>query len=410
MYLSRHIESRLNLVANHAKVILITGARQVGKSTLLKNCFPDLPHITFDPHQDMYNIKQDPDLFLKQYHTPVILDEIQFYPELLSSIKRAVDQSDKPGQYYLTGSQNLSMLKNAAESMAGRVAILPLYPMTLHERYGYVNDHWVPVLLEDPDTLPQRFKGVIKEFSLWQDVWQGGLPGLLSQPNDLFGTYFSSYVQTYIERDIRLIEDIRDLNGFRQFIGMLAALTSQEINFTDLGKKVGVTHKTIDRWLSLLVNTYQWHLINPYHGNTLKRITKKAKGVIADTGLAAHLIQLTSPTTLGSYPGLGSLFESYVLNQVFGVSTQLSSLPGIYHWRSHNGAEVDLLFEQNGFLYPIEIKMRSYLTQNDTRGLRAFRETYPLDRIKTGIIIYAGDRCYRVDDSVIAVPCHGLFS
>lgn len=410
MYLHRHLESRLNLVANHSKVILITGARQVGKSTLLKNCLPDLPHITFDPQQDIYNVRQDPDLFLKQYDSPIILDEIQFYPELLSSIKRFVDRSDRPGQYYLTGSQNLSVLKNAAESMAGRVSILPLYPMTLHERYQYADNHWLPILLEEPDLLPQRFKGIIKEFSLWKDVWQGGLPGLISYPNELFGTYFSSYIQTYIERDIRLIEDIRDLNSFRQFIGILAALTSQEINLNALGKRVGVTHKTIDRWVSLLVNTYQWHLINPYHGNTLKRITKKAKGVISDTGLAAHLIQLMSPATLGAYPGLGFLFESYVLNQVFGASTQLSSMPGIYHWRSHNGAEVDLLFEQNGFLYPIEIKMKSYLTKNDTRGLQAFRETYPSDRIKTGIIIYAGDRCYHVDDSVIAVPCHGLFS
>jgi predicted AAA+ superfamily ATPase len=409
MYLTRHLETKLNLVAHYSKVVLVTGARQVGKSTLLKNCFPHLPHITFDPHQDTYNVRQDPDLFLKQYNTPVILDEIQFYPELLSSIKRFVDQSDQPGQYYLTGSQNLSMLKNAAESMAGRVAILPLYPMTLHERYQHANSHWLPILLEEPDLLPQRFKGIIKDFSLWKDVWQGGLPGLISQPNELFGTYFSSYVQTYIERDIRLIEDIRDLNSFRQLIGILSALTSQEINLNALGGRIGVTHKTIDRWLSLLVNTYQWHLINPYHGNTLKRITKKPKGIIADTGLAAHLLQLTSPATLGTYPGLGSLFESYVINQVFGASTQLSSMPGVYHWRSHNGAEVDLLFEQNGFLYPIEIKMKSYLTKNDTRGLRAFRETYLSERIKTGVILYAGDRCYRVDESVIAVPCHGLF-
>lgn len=410
MYLPRHLESRLKLVANYSKVILVTGARQVGKSTLLKNCFPDLPQITFDPHHDMYNVRKDPDLFLKQYNTPVILDEIQFYPELLSSIKRFVDQSDRAGQFYLTGSQNLSMLKNAAESMAGRVAILPLYPMTLHERYQHASKHWLPALLEDPDLLPQRFMGIIKEFSLWKDVWQGGLPGLISQPDELFGTYFSSYVQTYIERDIRLIEDIRDLNSFRQFLGVLAALTSQEINLSELGGRVGVTHKTVDRWLSLLVNTYQWHLLNPYHGNTLKRITKKPKGVIADTGIAAHLIQLMSPATLGTYPGLGSLFESFVLNQVFGASTQLSAMPGIYHWRSQKGAEVDLLFEQNGFLYPVEIKMKSYLSKNDTRGLRAFRETYPSARIKTGIIIYVGERCYHVDESVIAVPCHGLFS
>lgn len=410
MYLPRHLETKLNLVAKHSKVVMVTGARQVGKSTLLKKCFPDIPHITFDPHQDLYNVRQDPDLFLKQYKPPLILDEIQFYPELLSSIKRFVDQSDQPGQYFLTGSQNLSVLKNAAESMAGRVAILPLYPMTLHELHQQSTAHWLPILLDDPDQLPKRFKGILQEFSLWKSLWRGGMPGLISQPDELLGTYLSSYIQTYIERDIRLIEDIRDLNNFGRFLGVLSALTSQEINLTELGGKIGVTHKTIDRWLSLLKNTFQWHLLNPYHGNTLKRITKKAKGIISDTGLAAHLVQLKSPSTLGTYPGLGSLFESYVVNQVYGALAQTYSTPGIYHWRSHHGAEVDLLFEQNGFLYPVEIKMKSYLNKHDTRGLRAFRETYPSERIKTGVIIYPGERCFYLDESVIAVPCHGLFS
>lgn len=410
MYLTRHLEKKLKFVAKHSKVIMITGARQVGKSTLLKQCFPDIPHITFDPFQDIYNVRQDPDLFLKQYKPPLILDEIQFYPELLSSIKRFVDQSDQPGQYFLTGSQNLSVLKNAAESMAGRVSILSLHPMTLHELHDQSASHWLPVLLEDPDQLPTRFTGILPDFMLWKNLWRGGMPGLISQPDELLGTYFYSYIQTYIERDIRLVEEIRNLASFGRFMGVLSALTSQEMNLTELGGKIGVTHKTVENWLSLLTNTFQFHLIHPYHGNTLKRITKKAKGIVADTGLAAHLLQLTSSSTLGSYPALGSLFESSIVNQVYGALSQAYNVPGLYHWRTQHGAEVDLLLEQDGWLYPIEVKMKSYLTKNDARGLRAFRETYPSQRIKPGIIIYPGDRCYYVDESVIAVPCHGLFS
>jgi predicted AAA+ superfamily ATPase len=189
----------------------------------------------------------------------------------------------------------------------------------------------------------------------------------------------------------------------------LSALTSQEMNLTELGGKIGVTHKTVDRWLSLLENTFEWLLIQPYSGNTLKRITKKPKGHIADTGLAAHLIQLMSLTTLGSYPSLEALFESFIVNQVYGAMSQLNAKPGIYHWRTHHGAEVDILFEQNGHLYPVEVKMKSHLNKNDARGLRAFREAYPSQSIKTGVILYPGERCFYVDESVIAVPCHGLF-
>jgi predicted AAA+ superfamily ATPase len=410
MYLTRHLEHKLKLVAQHSKVVMVTGARQVGKSTLLKHCFPDIPHITFDPFQDIYNVRQDPDLFLKQYKPPLILDEIQFYPELLGSIKRFVDQSDQPGQYFLTGSQNLSVLKNAAESMAGRVFILPLYPMTIHELHQQSLSHWLPSLLEDPERLPQRFKGVIPEFTLWNHLWRGGMPGLISLPEPLFGTYFASYLQTYIERDVRLVEDIHDLSSFGRFMGILSALTSQEINLSEIGSRIGITHKTVDKWVSLLANTFQFHLIRPYHGNTLKRITKKEKGIITDTGLAAHLLQLTSPSTLGTYPGIGALFESSMVNQVYGALSQLNTYPGIYHWRTHHGAEVDLLLEQDGWLYPIEMKMKSYLNKNDARGLRAFRETYPSQRIKPGVILYPGERCFYVDEFVIAVPCHGVFS
>ena len=409
MYLTRHLESKLKFTAKYSKVIMITGARQVGKSTLLKHCFPDIPHITFDPHQDIYNVRQDPDLFLKQYKPPLILDEIQFYPELMSAIKRFVDQSDQLGQYFLTGSQNLSVLKNAAESMAGRVSILSLHSMTLHELHQQTSSHWLPFLLEEPDQLPGRFRGVLPDFGLWKSLWRGGMPGLIDQPDEFLGTYFSSYVQTYIERDIRLVEDIRDLAGFGKFMRVLSALTAQEMNLNELGGRIGVTHKTVDRWLRLLENTFQWRLIQPYYGNTLKRITKKPKSNVADTGLAAHLIQLASPTTLGSYPSLGSLFESFIVNQVYGFMSQLNSKPGIYHWRTHHGAEVDMIFEQNGYLYPVEVKMKSYLNKNDTRGLRAFRETYPSQNIKTGVILYPGDRCFYLDESVIAVPCHGVF-
>lgn len=409
MYLTRHLEHKFNLTRQHAKVVLIVGARQVGKSTLLRHCLPGIPHITFDPIQDFYNVREDPDLFLKQFQGPLILDEIQFYPELLSALKRRVDESQEVGQYYLTGSQNLSVLKNVAETMAGRVAILNLYPMTLHELNSVVDEHWLPILLEDPDLLPEKFRGCIPKFSVWDSIWRGGMPGFIGIPIEGYSTMFESYVQTYVERDVRLVENIQDLRAFDRFVRVMAALSAQEINTNTLGQEIGISYKTIMRWINLLTYTYQWHLLDPYHGNTLKRLTKKPKGIFSDTGLACHLIRLSSPQSLGAYPQLGALFESFVVNQIKGVLSSLSQSVSLYHWRTHAGAEVDMVIDKDGYLYPIEVKFKSVLKKEDARGIKAFFDTYPQGKVKKGVIIYPGDRCFTLDESIIAVPCHGLF-
>lgn len=409
MFLARHIQKSLELLQNHAKVIMILGARQVGKSTILKQTYPDLPHITFDPFQDLYNVRENPDLFLAQYNGPVILDEIQFYPELMSAIKRKVDQSPTHGQYFLTGSQNLSVLKNAAESMAGRVMTLHMNPMTIHELYGYPDQHWLPIFLSSPNDLHKKFQGFMPEFSLWKTLWRGGYPGFINQPAALHQFFFKGYVETYVERDIRLVESVRDLREFDRFIRILSALSAQEIDFIKIGQEVGVSSQTIKRWINIVDATYLWHRLDPYHGNTLKRLVKKPKGIFSDTGLASHLIRLNSVEAVGSYPHLGALFESFIITQIKTIIESLPLSASLYHWRTSNGAEVDLIIEQDNTLYPIEIKCKTVLNRHDTRGLRAFRESYPNNKIGLGLIIYPGERCFYVDDNVLALPCHGLF-
>ncbi|MDP2193771.1 MAG: ATP-binding protein [Alphaproteobacteria bacterium] len=409
MFLERHLQKKVLHLANHAKVILVLGARQVGKSTLLKQMYPELPHITFDPFVDLYNVKEDPDLFLSQYNGPVILDEIQFHPELMSAIKRKVDGIDKPGQYFLTGSQSLSVLKNAAESMAGRVMILHMNPMTIHELYGHPDQHWLPPLFDNPKILQTKFLGVMPEFSLWQTLWRGGFPGFIRQSEDLHVPFFGSYVQTYIERDIRLVENIRELREFDRFIRILSTLSAQEIDMVKVGQEVGVSGQTIKRWVNLADATYLWQRLDPYHGNTLKRLVKKPKGIFADTGLACHLIRLSTPDAVGSYPHLGALFESFVVNQIKAILESSSIAASLYHWRTSNGAEVDLLIEHNNTFYPIEIKSKTLLNKHDARGLKAFKETYPNMNIGMSLIIYPGERCFYLDKETLVLPCHGLF-
>ncbi|MFC1672426.1 ATP-binding protein, partial [Planctomycetota bacterium] len=241
-------------------------------------------------------------------------------------------------------------------------------------------------------------------------LWRGTLPGLLDTPDHIVPDYFGSYIQTYVERDIRLIEDIREIAAFDRFLGLTGALTAQEINASQFGRDVGVTPATARRWLDLLTNTYQWIELFPYHGNTVKRLSGKRKGMLRDTGMACYLQRISSPEALAASPSLGALFETWAVNYIHRQAARLSVAPQAYHWRTGGGAEVDLLLERDGTLYPIEIKCKSKCTGHDTKGLAAFRKTYPDARVGTGLIVYAGTECYRVDEHTIAVPWNAAFS
>ena len=405
-YRHRQAEKKLLQLKSFFKVVLITGARQVGKSTLLAHLLPEVKAIVMDPVQDLYGARQDPDLFLDNFPPPLILDEIQYAPELLPALKRRVDRVDTPGQYFLTGSQNLGALRSVAESMAGRVGILQLDGMTACEWVGLgEQDGWLAAYLSAPGRLPERVAGTLEELrGLGRFLWRGTLPGLLDAPEEMVPDYFRSYVQTYIERDVRLMEDIRELAGFGRFLGLAGALTAQEVNASQFGRDVGVTPATARKWLDLLVNTHQWLELFAYQGNTIKRLSGKRKGCLRDTGMACHLQRISSPEALLVSPLLGALFETWAINDVMRQGNILAVPPQAYHWRTGGGAEVDLILERDGKLYPIEIKCRTNLSRHDARGLRAFRETYPGAPVMPGLIIYAGSQCYRVDEHTLALP------
>ena len=411
-YRTRHAERKLKLLAQHFKAVLVTGARQVGKSTLLSHVFPDVKQVVFDPVQDVYQARSDPDLFLDSFPPPAILDEIQFAPELLSALKRRVDRSEAPGQYFLSGSQNLAVLRSVSESMAGRVGILHLEGMTLDEMLGHgAESGWLEHYLTQPDSLCERSVGIRREAgSLTRCLWRGGLPGLLDAPDELVPDFFTSYVQTYVERDVRRMEDVRELADFGRLIGLAGALTGQEINATKLGRDIGVSRNTARHWLDLLTYTYQWREVFPYHGSAVKRIAKRRKGYLSDTGLACWLQRVSSPEALAASPLLGAIFETWVVNAVHHQFVTLAVPPIAYHWRTVGGAEVDIVLERDGRLYPIEVKCKTHLNGHDTRGLRAFRETYGPERVMPGLIVYAGEGCYRVNPHTTALPWNAVVS
>ena len=407
-YKTRHAEQKILQLAKNFKIILVLGARQVGKSTLLKHMLPDIKMFVFDPVQDLFGARQDPDLFLNNFKSPIILDEVQFAPELLAALKRKTDLNEAKGQYFLTGSQNINILRSVSESMAGRVGILQLEGLTAAELSNLGEKKtWLDYYLTDPCSLIDKIK-IINQNNLLNFLWQGALPGLINIDKNSITDYFYSYVSTYIERDIRSIENIKDISNFNKFVALTAALTGQEINASQFGRDINVSPTTIKKWLNILLSTYQWKEIPPYHGNTIKRLSGKSKGFFCDTGLTCYLQRISSPEALAVNPLLGSLFETWAINDIQKQFVTLSTAPKMYHWRTSAGAEVDLLLERDGKFYPIEIKCKTNLTSKDTRGIKAFRETYPKLNIMTGLIIYAGDTCYKVNDNVIALPWDGI--
>ena len=402
-YLSRLAETKTLQHAQLFKVVLVTGARQVGKSTLLKHLFPEHKVIVFDPIQDIHGARKDPDLFLDSFSAPLILDEIQYAPELLPALKRRVDLSPDSGQYLLTGSQNLGLLKTVAETLAGRVGVVDLAPMTYWELAEIPGDRcWLPHYLRDVETL--LGSAAHESTKLHRHIWRGGMPGLIPFPDSAVPDYFRAYVQTYVERDVLTIQNIRDMQLFDRFLGLMSALTSQEINASQLGREVGVSPKIARNWLDLLKIANQWWEVPPYHGNTIKRVSGKWKGYITDAGLGCWLQRLYSSETLIGSPQLGPLFETMVVSSIRQQGLLLGMEPGVWHWRTGAGAEVDLLLEYGGTFFPIEIKAKTNPNGHDARGIIAFRKTYPNLNIGPGLIVCACQEPRWVSENVMAIP------
>ncbi len=406
MYKYRIITKQLKKLTNNFPVVVVSGARQVGKSTLLQHIFPDIETVVFDPVTDVGGAKADPDVFLDNHPAPLILDEIQYAPTLTAAIKRRVDKvNQKPFQYILTGSQQWAVMKNLAESLAGRAVFIHLAGFCLSEIAEQIPEqHWLQRWLTDPNDLisnpPSRLN---TNRTVYEQIWRGWLPKADSIDLELIQPYYRSYMQTYLERDVRIISDLTALQDLGKFTQLVSALTAQEVNYSQLGRDIDITPQTAKRWLNILQATFQWFEIPAYSGNTIKRISNKPKGYISDTGLACTLNMISSHNALGGHPMTGSLFETAVVSEIRKLSDTLPPL-GVYHWRSHGASEVDLILEQNGAFYPIEVKLTSNPTTKDVRGITAFRKTYPNLKIAPGLIICPCEKFSRISEGNYAIP------
>lgn len=377
MYIKRSLEKRVKQMAEHFPVVLVCGARQVGKTTLLKKITEektDIQYVTLDHPRIRELAKSDPELFLQQYAAPVIIDEIQYAPELLPFIKIKVDEQRINGQYYLTGSQMFNMMNNVSESLAGRVGILSMYSMSRSEIEGRDSVPFNPSTtknLASNDTISVIFDKILR----------GGMPQVISDPGLSLEDYYGSYMQTYIERDIRDLVNIKNEGKFTKFISCVAARTSQEVNLSDLAKDVDIDRKTAESWLSILVTSGIVVLLNPYSGNTIKRIVKRPKLYFMDTGLACYLSMWNNARALELSAMAGAMFENYVISEIYksysnnGIETRSR----LTYYRDNNGKEIDLMIIENGKLYPVEIKM------NADPGKNALKNFSVLDSLQEEI-------------------------
>jgi len=376
--LPRTLESIVKKAMKTFPAVLITGPRQSGKTTLLTERFANTHHFVSLENPDIRaRVQDDPIGFLKTNPPPIILDEIQYIPEFLHYIKSAIDQDRRPGHWLLSGSQSFSLMQGVSQSLSGRVAVLSLLPFSLGESYGFGGnqvsiDTIIANIFLDGEKGGQKRKKPTA-FALEDWLLRGSYPEIRTNRHVDRQLWCASYIQTYLERDIRQIVNVGDLNTFSRFLRLCAARTGQILNMSELARDVGISVPTIKKWISVLEASYQVFLLTPHFRNLGKRIVKSPKLYFIDTGIATFLLGLhaAEPTLQG--PMLGQLFETMVVSEWIKAFYHRGEKPELYYWRSKSGVEVDLIIDRNGKLYPIEIKATSTLLPAHAEGLKRWR-------------------------------------
>lgn len=363
--IKRTIRTELAKLAKQFPVVTVTGPRQSGKTTLVQMQFPKYAYCNLEHPETRRLAQSDPNAFFDLYPAPVIIDEVQRVPELLSYIQVRADASSKKGQYILTGSHQLALREAVSQSLAGRTALLELLPLSIAE------------LAE---------AGI--ELTREEYIFQGFYPRIYAEdaePQRLYRNYF----QTYVERDVRQILQVKDLSLFEQFIHLLAGRTGQVLNLHSLGNEIGVSGKTLKEWVSVLEASFIVFRLPPYFENFGKRITKSSKLYFTDTGLLCYLLGIEKPEQVARDPAFGHLFENLVVMEALKARLNQGLDPNLYFFRDNNRQEVDLVYKKGRKLFPVEIKASMTWSQDFLRGIDYFRRTVP-DSGK-GTVIYSGE-------------------
>lgn len=355
-YIKRDIENKILSLSQEYACILLTGPRQVGKTTVLRKLMTsDRNYVTLDDLEERKLAKTDPALFLQMHDLPLFIDEVQYAPELFSYIKIAIDNGAAPGSFWLTGSQAFRMMELAQESLAGRAALLHMPSLSQHEIYG--SGVSVPFTVELENLKARKAAGMPANLEgIYQRIWKGSLPGYVSGKFTDRDVFYSSYLQTYIDRDVSELVALTDKLLFQDFIRAAACRAGQMLNTHDIAQDVGVSDDTAKRWLQVLEKSDIIFYLRPYSNNLLKRTVKTPKMYFFDTGLVAYLTRYSSPEILQNGAINGAILENFVVAEILKSYQNNAQGCLLWYYRDKSSNEIDMVIENDGQLHPLEIK------------------------------------------------------
>ena len=400
MYIRRHIEPVISECLQQFPVLLVTGPRQVGKTTLLQYVCKNFEYVTFDDPLVLREATEETNLFLINNKPPLLIDEVQYAPEIFRYLKIYVDKHKIKGSFALTGSQAFELMKNVSETLAGRMAIIELKGLSLREMHGI--EFYRP-FVPNEEYMEERKKSLSDYTNLWETIHRGSMPELQDKSIS-WDRYYSSYVKTYIEKDVRQIVNISDELKFIKFLTALAVRSGELLNVNAIANEVETSADTIKRWLSILQTSGIIFLLEPYSNNILKRVVKAPKIYFYDSGLVCYLARWTSPDTARTGAQAGNIYENFIVSEILKSHLNAGkTISSIYYYRDRDQREIDVVIEEDGKLYPIEVKM----TANPTKAMG--KHFSALDKIpgkirQPGIILCQYDKKLYLQQDMIALP------
>ena len=405
-YIKRDMEDTFLQASEQFKAVLVTGSRQVGKTTMMKKLMEgtDRKYVSLDDMVARNLAKTDPKTFTETYLPPVFIDEVQYAPELFSYIKIQVDNRQKNGDYWLSGSQIFRLMRGVSESLAGRVGLLDLFSLSQNEIFN--NKPCAP-LNTDFDNLKDRVSNIpyTSPVDIFTRIYNGGMPQVIAEGTDSRDRFYESYIRTYLERDVRDLSGDIDVLKFHRFMVAVAARTAQLVNFKAIADDAEIDQVTAKKWLNVLETLGLIFYLHPYSDNLLKRTIKSPKLYFYDSGLVAYLARWSSVETLMNGAQSGALLENFVVSEVAKGYYNSGKIPYLHYFRDKDNKEIDLLWEENGTLYPLEIKKTS---NPDIRLTKVFRVLEKSGKIlgKGGIVcLYNDFQPLNKENSIIPIRC-----
>ena len=383
MWITRKYNNSLKSLFSQFPAVAVTGARQVGKTALVQNSFPDINYVSLDFPAVAAQAERNPEAFFREHRLPLIIDEIQYAPSLFRYVKALIDEDRKPGRLILTGSQVFQLMEGVSESLAGRCGMLTVLNLSAEEMLSYAGE---------------------KIFNETDFLFTGGFPELHARPELDRHFWYAAYLTTYLERDVRNILNVGSLRDFDRFLRAVASRTGQILSYSDLARDVGIAPNTAKKWISVLQASGQIFLLEPYFRNISKRLVKSPKLYVCDTGLAAFLMGFESWQAVERHPAAGALWETFVVMETVKIFASRGRNIPMWFWRTSQGDEVDLIIERDGRATAIECKFTEVVDNSDVKGLNAFVRDYGLENVEARYIACRTPVHYPLSEGINAIP------